>query len=234
MTAVWRGFAATPVLVSLTAMSLAAQQEVPLTNLPVAAPGVGLPDDWTLRQTRAAPAPLFAVTAEHALRVEARASAGFALFELAHRLPEAPGVLRWRWRTSTPIPAADLRRQPADDSPARAVVAFADRRTLFYSWGNRDTIGTAFPSWTGRSRIVIVLREATEADGAWRLECRDPFGDYRRAFTREPPPIVAVGMSADTEQLGAATWAEIADLSWWPAPSDRDSADQDRPPLCSQ
>lgn len=225
------GLAATLLLALLSVMPLAAQQEVPLTNLPVAPPGVGLPDDWTLRRTRSAPVPLFAVTADRALRVEARGAAGFALFELGARVAEAPGYLRWRWRTGTALSGADLRHRSADDSPVRVLVAFADRRTLFYSWGNRDTVGTAFPSWTGRSRIVVVLRVAADADGTWRAECPDPFADYRRAFTREPPAIVAVGVSADTEQLGGAAWAEVADLSWWPTPRAH-ASDPDRSPPC--
>lgn len=197
------------------AAPLLAQGGVSLTNLATVGPGIGLPAGWELRTTRSAPAPLFAVTADCALRVEAARAAGFALFPLGERLAPTRGALSWRWRTGTPIAGADLQDRARDDSPARVIVAFAGGRTLFYSWGGRDTTGTMFRSWTGSTRGVVILRSAEDATGAWRFESRDPFADYRGMFDRDPPAIRAVGVSADTEQLTAATWAEVADLTWW-------------------
>ena len=185
----------------------------PLTNLAAAAPGVGLPDGWDLRRPRGVVAPLFAVTEHHALRIEAASAAGFALYQLPSAI-EGRGALRWRWRSGTPIAGADLRSRRTDDSPARVMVAFADGRSLFYSWGSTEPRDTAFPSWTSDDRIVIVAATSADADGNWRSVCRDPDADYRRAFGTAPPPIVTVGVSADTEQLDATTWAEVGELAW--------------------
>lgn len=190
-----------------------------LTNLGRAPAGVGLPDGWVLRQPRGTLPPLFAVTDEGALRVEAADAAGFALFTLEAAITAPAGAVRWRWRTGTPIEDADLRDRVRDDSPVRVLVAFADRRTLFYSWGNREAPDAAFRSWTSRSRGVIVTATQADAHGAWIDVCRDPRSDYRRVFRAEAPAIVAVGVSADTEQLHVATWAEVADLIWQPAAS---------------
>lgn len=187
-----------------------------LTNLASAAPGPGLPEGWDLRQPRGTAAVRFSVTEDGGLRAAGERAAGFATFELGTRLAPQEGALTWGWRTATPLPAADLRDRERDDSPARVYVVFADRRTLFYTWGNLEPRGAAFRSWTGRSRHVIVLRNAGAADGTWRIERRNPFTDYRRVFRRAPPEIAAVGVALDTDQLGGTAWAEITDIVWKP------------------
>lgn len=188
-----------------------------LTNLAVAAPGAGLPANWELRRVRGVDPPSFRVTLEHTLEVAVSNAAGFAAYRLAEPLrPEQQtrGVLSWRWRTATPLPGAALRARATDDSPVRVYVVFADRRMIFYTWGNGEPRDEWFPSWTGGKRLVVVLRGATDADGGWLEERRDPFEDYRRMFARTPPEIVAVGVGADTEQLADSTQAEVGDLRW--------------------
>lgn len=125
-------------------------------------------------------------------------------------------MLAWQWSTGTPVPEADLRRRERDDAPVRLIVAFADGRTLFYSWGNREQPGELFPSWTSRRRAVVVLRNAGHADGSWYAERRDPFADYRSAFGRAPVAIVAVGVGADMDMLGGSASAEVRRLAWEP------------------
>jgi hypothetical protein len=187
-----------------------------ITNLAEIPPGPGLPDGWELRGVRGAPKPELAVTDDGALRMEGVGAAGFAVFELDHRIAPAAGALTWRWRTATPLAQADLRSRSRDDSPARVMVVFEDRRMVFYSWGATDRVGEWFQSWTGSDRIVIVLRRAVDADGAWHTERRDPFADYRMAFERDPPAVAAVGVVQDTDQLEAEAWSEVADISWTP------------------
>jgi hypothetical protein len=187
-----------------------------ITNLARIAPGPGLPDGWELRGVRGAPRPELAVTDDGALRMEGTGAAGFAIFELDQRLAPATGALSWRWRTATPLSDADLRNRNRDDSPARVMVVFDDGRMLFYSWGATGRVGEWFESWTGSDRIVVVLRRAVDADGAWHTERRDPFADYRMAFGSDPPAIVAVGVVQDTDQLDVDAWAEVAALSWTP------------------
>ncbi|MDH3458748.1 MAG: DUF3047 domain-containing protein [Gemmatimonadota bacterium] len=187
-----------------------------LTNLADVAPGPGLPDGWDLRRVRGRPAPTYAVTEEAALRVTGAGAVGYAVFELPDRLPPEDGVLTWRWRTATPLPDADLRDRRRDDSPVRVLVVFRDRRTLFYTWGRAERPGEWFASWTGSTRMVWVLRDVTDADGGWCEERRNPFTDYRTAFDRDPPAIVAVGIVQDSDNLGHPASAEVADLSWTP------------------
>lgn len=217
-------------MLALAPSATSAQDRVPVTNLRDVAPGVGLPDGWDLRTTRAAAPPLFAVTGDGALRVETRTAAGFAIYQLPERIPPEPGRLVWRWRTAPPIPDADLRDRSRDDSPVRVLVVFADRRMLFYSWSGQDTVVTAFRSWTGRSRGVVPMRSPAAATGEWHTECRDPLIDYARIFDRAPPAIVAVGVSADTDQLAVSTWAEVDRLSWIPGSADSGCAPESGTP----
>jgi len=187
-----------------------------LTNLAIVPMGAGVPRGWTLLRVRGVEAPQFRVTGGHALRVEARRAAGGARFRL--RAPLQPptvhaGTLTWRWRTDTPIRGATLRVRARDDAPVRVVVSFDDGRSLAYSWGNAEGRGE---SWVSGLRAVVVLEHAGDADGSWHVEGRDPFADYRRLFNRAPRPMVTVGVSADTDQLGSRAVAEAGDFEWEP------------------
>ncbi len=198
----------------MTATVLFALQS--LTNLGTAAVGPGLPEGWRLQRVRGAPPPTFEVRDGQRLRIETTGGAGFAVYRLPEPLGLGGGVLAWEWQTETPAGEADLRQRERDDAPVRVVVVFKDGRMLFYSWGNAERKGECFPSWTGTTRVVVVLRTAEDADGSWHVERRDPFADYRGAFQRVPPPIVAVGVSADMDMLGGSAVVELRGLTWEP------------------
>ena len=187
-----------------------------LTNLGTVPPGPGLPEDWRLQQVRGAPPPAFEVRDGQSLRIETTRGAGFAVYRLAEPLGAGPGALMWEWRTDTPARQANLRQRVNDDAPVRVVVVFKDGRMLFYSWGNAERQGDIFPSWTGKTRGVVVLRNAQDADGSWQVERRDPFADYRDAFQRAPQPIAAVGVSMDMDMLGGRAVAEVRGFTWEP------------------
>ena len=199
----------------MTAAALLALQGA-LTNLTLAPAAPGLPGGWTLQRVKGAAAPVFSVTRARTLRIEVTAAAGFASYRLRQSLRPEAGTLMWNWRTSTPLTAAALRDRARDDAPVRVFVAYADGRLLFYSWGNREGRRERFLSWTGRNRGVIVLERAEDADGSWHMERRDPFRDYRLVFDRAPAAIVAVGVSADTDQLKARAAAEVGEVTWEP------------------
>lgn len=189
-----------------------------LTNLSVAPAGVGLPAGWRLARVPGVEAPTFRVTSSHNLRIVTFNQAGSATYRLRAPLRRPPatraGALTWRWRAETPLAGAALRRRATDDSPLRVVVTFQDGRAIHYSWGNRESRGESFASWAGRSRMVVVLQRAEDADGSWHVERRDPFADYRRLWNNAPKPIVSVGVSADTDGLRVRSAAEIGDITW--------------------
>ena len=182
-----------------------------LTNLLTAAAGSGLPAGWTLSRTKGAEPPAFNVTRSHTLQVIAVGQAGTATYRL--RSPIQPprslqaGSLTWRWRAGTPLRAADLKRRNTDDSPVRLVIMFQDRRSIAYTWGNRESRGESFASWAGRNRMVVVLQRAEDADGSWHVEKRDPFSDYRRLWNNAPKAIVSVHGALSKRSRTAAALA---------------------------
>jgi len=184
-----------------------------LTNLSFAPLGPGLPERWQVKQVGRNGAPSFQVTTGHALRIEANAQSGFGRHPLRAPIRPSRGRLMWRWRTGTAIKGASLRVRARADSPVRVFVEYDDGRVLYYSWGNAEPVGDRF-AWGGETRSVYVCRRADDANGSWYMESHDPFTDYQRAFNRAPHPIVAVGIGADTDQLGAHTVAEVGEVTW--------------------
>jgi len=93
---------------------------------------------------------------------------------------------------------------------------------LCYVWDSHLAAGTWLPNaYTDRVRMLI-LRSADT--GQWVNELRNLRADFARAFPREArpphagaptylPPIVAVAVSADSDNTGASSLAFIGDLA---------------------
>ena len=200
----------------------------PLLGLHRLDPVSGLPASWRIQDVRGAGSPEFEVLAGEdgpVLRVTSQNDAVFAYRLRDPPLREEGNLLRWRWRTRTPIPGADLRDKSRDDSPLRLFLVFStksisagrllrDSQALFYSWGNLERVGSRFASHVSDQLAVWVLRNAVEADGEWREEVRNPFDDYRAFFDAEPPPIRAIGVIPDTDQTGVETVTELMGVCW--------------------
>ena len=199
-------------------MSLLLALAQTLTNLMIVPAGSGLPSGWKLTRMQGVNPPAFDVTRSHTLRVVVDGQGGTATYRLRPPIPAPPslrqGTLTWRWRTSTPLRGAELKRRGGDDSPIRVVITFQDGRSIAYAWGNRESRNESFASWAGRGRMVVVLERADDADGSWHVERRDPFSDYRRLWNNAPKAIVSVGVSSDSDGLKVHAAAEIGDLTW--------------------
>lgn len=168
------------------------------------------------------------------LVLRARSDGGAA--SLRHSLyadPKLTPILRWRWRTERLIQTADLTRKNGDDYPARLYVFFDRRtedmslkeRTLFklgqarygddlpsaalcYVWDNRQPVDTVHDNaYTGFVKMMVAASGDAEL-GRWVAFRRDVAADYRRAFGTEPPAIIGVAVSTDTDNTGetATTW----------------------------
>jgi hypothetical protein len=205
----------------------------PLLGLHRLDPASGLPASWRIRKVRGAGPPEFEVRTstdgEQILRITSRDEAVFAYSIREPPLEEDGSVLRWQWRTRTPITEADLREKSEDDSPLRLFVVFSeepitegrflrDGRAVFYTWGNEEPPGSQFPSHVSDELGIWVLRNTDDADGAWREEVRDPFNDYRTFFNEEPPPIRAVGLIPDTDQTEVEVVLELKNACWGQPP----------------
>ncbi len=61
---------------------------------------------------------------------------------------------------------------------------------------------------------MVVLRNSEDVTGQWLTERRNPDEDFRRAYDRDPDEIRAVGLMADTDQLGARAEVWLRDVRW--------------------
>lgn len=138
---------------------------------------------------------------------------------------------QWRWRVDEAVPPTDLSDRKADDRAIALYFLFADDnsavgdppkslrsammsgRALVYVWGGNSAPGTVIrsPSMLGRGQLVV-MQPADGPTGQWVSESVDLRADFRRAFGREPGPLMGIGVSADTDNTGAQGDARLADL----------------------
>lgn len=137
----------------------------------------------------------------------------------------------WRWRVDQGVPPTDLGvRRAADRSialyflfaddasaperPPRSLrAAVSEGRALIYVWGGKEAPGSVLASPTlGERGKILVQRPADSPTGAWRAESVDLHADFRRAYGRDPGPLLGIAVSSDSESTGTVTDAELADL----------------------
>lgn len=180
---------------------------------------------------------------EQALRIESRASYAMLVHELPPAPPSAQARLRWRWRVDEPVAGADLRAKAGDDTALRVcalfdapleALPFAERARLQLA---RALSGQALPSatlcyvWDAGLPPDTVLANVYSArvrywvlgparPGEWSAHERSLAADYRRAFADEArgplPPLVGIGVGADSDNTGARSLAWLAGLSFAP------------------
>lgn len=183
----------------------------------------------------------FALDPDGTIRVESRASVSVIWRELTAD-PTVTPILRWRWRIDEAVPPTDLSRKGGDDRSLAVYVAFVYEparanflersvraileslageelpgRLLTYVWGGDGrTAGWFDNPYLPAGNRVRVLRGIGEPIGAWREERVDVRSDFRAAFGEEPPKVVRVGVSADSDDTGTAARARIGAFAWLP------------------
>lgn len=174
------------------------------------------------------------------LHVEADRSYGNLVHPLAGA---AAGVLSWRWRVDTRLPAADLRTKEGDDAALKVCamfdlprerVPFVERQllrlaesrfgeplpnaTLCYVWDPSWPRGSVVANaYTKRVRFITL----DGAVDAWLSERHDLAADFLRAFgdeSREVPPLRAILVGADADNTGGRSVGWIDDLRLEPVP----------------
>ena len=153
------------------------------------------------------------------LEGRADASASGLFRELTVDLERTPR-LAWRWWIDAPVSVPDERARSGDDFAARVYVvfdggwAFWRTTTVVYVWADADAPKAPWRNpFTSQARMIAVRRGG---GGHWHEEVRDVRADYRALFDRDPPPIVAVAVMADTDQSGTQARARWADLRFLP------------------
>ena len=145
--------------------------------------------------------------------------------------------LQWSWKIEHVVEKGDVRTKEGDDYAARIYVAFAfepeqaslwqrmrhrtasaltDREVpgtaLSYIWANKAYQGTIFPNPFSQETMMVVLQSGNARSNQWINEKRNIVEDYQRAFGKEPPEIIGVGLMTDTDNTGEETAAYYGDI----------------------
>lgn len=131
--------------------------------------------------------------------------------------PQEWRCLTWSWRVGMPVAVENVRTRSGDDFAARVYVVFSGgwapwrATSLVYVWGASDAPLDFWRNpYTAQARMMAATRG--HDDEGWTVVKRDLVTDYRDAFNRDPPPIVAIAIMSDTDQTGTAVSASYGDL----------------------
>jgi hypothetical protein len=174
------------------------------------------------------------------LRIQADASYGNLLFDMAGTtLPEA-AVLRWRWQLARSPEGTDLRRKDGDDAPLKVCALFdmplqamsfgeqtrlrvaramsgeaLPSATLCYVWDRLLPVGTELPNIFSARVRYLVVSQGPARPGQWLTIERNLASDFLRAFGHETavvPPLLALAIGADTDNTGSHSLGYAGDL----------------------
>jgi Protein of unknown function (DUF3047) len=143
---------------------------------------------------------------------------------------------RWRWRVDSGPPATDLGRKGGDDRAIALYFVFArddaaaraakgsrsltsamwwsSGAALVYVWGGTGAKNAVVASpHMGDSGKLVLRQPGATASGQWLAERADLAADFRRAFGREPGPLVGLAVSADSDDTGAEIIAALDGLT---------------------
>ncbi len=142
----------------------------------------------------------------------------------------------WRWRVDSGPPATNLAVKGGDDRAIALYFVFAkddaaaraakgssslgsamwwsSGTALVYVWGGLGAKNAVITSpHMGSSGKLILRQPGNLADGKWQPERADLAADFRRAFGREPGPLVGIAISSDNDDTAASTKAAIEGLT---------------------
>ena len=163
------------------------------------------------------------------LDVSTASSAGLLWRTVDGALREAR-LASWRWMVTEGVSPTDLTKRGADDralgvyfvfgAPADstksplALLGSSSVTALVYVLGGDKPRGWVLPSpHMGARGRFIVLRPADTQRNAWFRESVDLAKDYTRAFGSQPPLLIAVAISSDSDDTGGRNRAKLRDLT---------------------
>jgi Protein of unknown function (DUF3047) len=178
------------------------------------------------------------VDGRRALRVEADKAYGNLVHLL--ELPNSRHTLSWQWRIELLNTAADLRQKNTDDTTLKVCVffdlslkkiPFFERQilrvarasspvhlpgaTMCYVWDPKLPEGTTLPNaFSGQVRYIVAATSDAQ-DVKWRSVSRDVTADFLQLFgdeTHRVPPIVGIGIGADSDNTNQKSVGYVADL----------------------
>ncbi|MGR3485688.1 MAG: DUF3047 domain-containing protein [Paracoccaceae bacterium] len=134
----------------------------------------------------------------------------------------------WSWSVSQSVPPTDLARRGGDDrnlalyfaffpegadtsGSVRSLLQRPDGRVLVYTWGGSQGRGAFIPSPYLDGRGVTIVKRSAGTGSA--SESVDLAADYARAFGGSPGQLVAVALSADSDDTGSSIRAQLSNLA---------------------
>lgn len=170
------------------------------------------------------------------LQASADKSASMYVSRLAAPMA-VPSSLGWSWKTDALVPGADNRDKKREDAPVRVIVAFggdpatlpeAERKrmkraetlsgtqppfaTLMYIWSEQVPVDTVIPSAHTSQVKMLVASSGAGGLGPWQTIKRNLAADYRRAWGREPGPLLGLAVMTDTDNTGTQATGWYTDI----------------------
>ncbi|MBT8524562.1 DUF3047 domain-containing protein [Polynucleobacter paneuropaeus] len=202
--------------------------------------GATMPTGWTFYRI----APFKKNTVYHLEKYQGRtilsASSKTAASGLAIKLVPRSAQnlwLRWEWKATGMIPAADNADQQNDDAPLRIMVAFDGNKsklslkekmnfelanlisgqempyaTLMYIWSGKTPVDTTLDNPRTTRVKMIVVDSGQEHIGEWRLHERDLSADYQKAYGEAAGKVIGIALLTDTDNTQSETRAYYGDI----------------------
>ncbi len=145
--------------------------------------------------------------------------------------------LHWRWKVSNIFERGDARLKSGDDYPARIYVAFAFEpenaslierikyqaanamteqdlpgSVLNYIWANKLPVNEIITNPHSAETKMIVVQSGQQLINQWISNKRNISADYRAAFGRQAPSIIAIGIMSDSDNTGESAEAWYGDV----------------------
>jgi len=146
------------------------------------------------------------------VKAEARAAASM-LYKKIDASTKTHPILRWSWKVENLLRKGDPTQKSGDDYPARVYVMFQDRTGINYIWESRFPKGRVVPNPYTDDVQMFIVESGADHLGKWVDETRNLYEDYKRAFRREPPAILAISLMTDTDNTGESAVAYYADIT---------------------
>ena len=204
---------------------------------------VGLPPGWQ-REFFKDPKPptRFEVVNEKGngvLRASSENSASLLVKPICVDLKEYP-VLTWRWKIRAALKRGDAHSRFRDDYAARVFVMFLYdpsrvnwfKRCYFerlrrkhgvyppgsgitFIWANRLPQGEIVANAYARRAVAMVAVQTGDRNaGKWVRERCNVLAIYRRFFECDPPPVIAVALSSDSDNTHESTEAWFDEIAF--------------------
>lgn len=143
---------------------------------------------------------------------------------------------KWRWKVDQSVPATNLATKGADDRAIALYFVFAKDEAsaksakgaaslssamwwssgaaLVYIWGGNGTRGQVVASpHMGASGKLVLRQPGGITNPSFLPEAADLAADFRRAFGRDPGPLVGIAVSSDSDDTKGTNLAAIEALS---------------------